>query len=116
MVIHFDKETWASLLADGDQVTNKIFQPGTELDAYAAQTFRLSLGHTDGVTATINGHPMRPFNTWANKLEGHLINRDSARVWQDTTASAGAVRQAPANDLTADMTGPPSPSMAGSAQ
>jgi len=116
MVIHFDKETWASLLADGDQVTNKIFQPGTELDAYAAQTFRLSLGHTDGVTATINGHPMRPFNTWANKLEGHLINRDSARVWQDTTTSAGAVRQAPANDLTADMTGPPSPSMAGSAQ
>ena len=113
LVIHFNKETWASLLADGDQVTNAIFQPGSELDAYAAQTFRLSLGHTDGVTATINGHPMRAFNTWANKLEGHLINRDTARVWEDTTAVTGAAGAAPAPHLTADMTGPPTPSGAG---
>jgi len=88
--MQFDQETWASLFADGETVESRVFKSGERLSAFAAQTFRLSLGHTNGVHAWVNDRALRPFNSWANRLESHLITKDSVLAWIDTTQAAAA--------------------------
>ncbi|GAB4317640.1 MAG: hypothetical protein Kow0074_06360 [Candidatus Zixiibacteriota bacterium] len=85
LVLTFEEETWASLVADGDNIANTIFKPGSTLEANGTREFRLSLGHTVGVSAMVNGRPLKPFRDWADRLEGHLINRDSIMTWLITT-------------------------------
>ncbi len=96
LVLTFEDETWASIQADGDDVANSIYQPGSSVEAIADNNFRLSLGHTVGVNATVNGQPLRPFRNWADRLEGHLINRDSIQAWlaepEDTSASESTLQ------------------------
>lgn len=103
LVLSFEDETWASLSADGEDVANTIFKPGSTLTADGTQEFRLSLGHTVGVSAMVNGQPLRPFRDWADRLEGHLINRDSIMAWLITapaeTDSAAAGLQSQQDEL-----------------
>lgn len=100
--LHFDRETWASLFRDDTLVQNRNFLAGEALTATAQDHFRLSLGHTVGVTAASDGKPLRPFLDWASRLEGHLITRDSVEKWLDT---------APVEDMTSQeqAAGPASP-------
>lgn len=85
LTLRFDRDTWASLTADDDLVENRVFGADEELTASAAESFRVSLGHTVGVTASVDGIPLRPFQEWAVRLEGHLITRDSVALWRDTS-------------------------------
>jgi cytoskeletal protein RodZ len=82
--MQFDQETWAALLADGENVESRVFNSGERLSAFAAESFRLSLGHTQGVHVWVNDRPLRPFVDWTNRLEAHLITRDSVMAWIDT--------------------------------
>jgi cytoskeletal protein RodZ len=91
LVLRFDRDTWASLRADGEPVDNRIFTAGEVLTASAEDRFRLSLGHTVGVSASVGGKPLRPFLDWASQLEGHLITRDSVTAWIDTSSTAALV-------------------------
>ena len=88
LALRFDRETWGSLRADGELVENRIFAAGESLTATAENEFRLSLGHTVGVSAASGGSALRPFLDWASRLEGHLITRDSVSAWIDTTSAA----------------------------
>ena len=106
LVLHFDEETWASLQADGDNVANSIFVSGSKLEADGAQSFRLSLGHTVGVTATVNDQPLRPFRDWADRLEGHLITRDSIQAWLDTTSTGANAPSSSVESHPPEFVGP----------
>lgn len=86
--LRFDRDTWASLRADDQLVDSRVFSAGEVLRATADNDFRLSLGHTLGVTATVGGKPLRPFVDWADRLEAHLITRDSVEAWIDTSSAA----------------------------
>ena len=81
MAVFFERDTWTSLTADGEIVERKVFGVNDTLRATAAVSFRLSLAHTGGVTATVNDFPMRKFADWCARLEGHLITRDTAESW-----------------------------------
>lgn len=96
--LHFDRETWASLYADDTLVQSRIFTSGEILTASAQSYFRLSLGHTVGVTVTSHGKMLRPFLDWANRLEAHLITRDSIEKWIDTSAVADMAPMEPSVD------------------
>ncbi len=85
--IHFDRKTWASFYADDSLIGADNFEAGVTLTASAQDHFRLSLGHTVGVSATADGKPLRPFIDWASRLEAHLITRDSVEAWIDTSAA-----------------------------
>jgi len=96
LVLHFDRDTWAALYADDTLIDNRIFVAGESLSATAQSQFRLSLGHTVGVTASADGKVLRPFLDWASRLEGHLITRDSVERWLDTSTDADMAAEPPA--------------------
>jgi cytoskeletal protein RodZ len=93
LTLRFGKDTWASLMADGETVERNTFLAGTELTATADESFRLSLAHTDQVEAFVDGLPLQPFGQWTDSLVGHLITRDSVAKWQDTTRAATAAQE-----------------------
>jgi cytoskeletal protein RodZ len=95
LVLHFDRDTWASLRADDELIGSRIFLAGEVLTASAKDEFRLSLGHTVGVSASVGGKPLRPFLNWASRLEAHLITRDSVTAWIDTSSTAALVADEP---------------------
>ena len=90
IVLQFGQDTWTLLAADGAVVENRIFSAGEQLTASANDEFRLSLGHTAGVTASFGGKQLRPFSEWAARLEAYVITRDSVEAWLDFAAAAGA--------------------------
>lgn len=78
LTLQFERDTWTFLEADHDTIVrSRVLKPGERIAATAAESFVLSLGQTRGVTATVNGRPLRPFSTWANRLNRHLLTQDS---------------------------------------
>ena len=93
LAMTFDRETWVVLAADNDTVVNRLLNAGDVVEATAIGFFNLTLGHTDGVAATIDGRRLIPFRERASRLSGIIITADSARAWLDTVT---AVTAAPA--------------------
>ena len=91
LVLHFGKSTWAVIAADSDTVVSTILSAGDSVTAFAEDRFLLTMGHTDSVTASIDGHPLVPFRNRAVRLSGLLLTRDSLDVWWDTTQAARAI-------------------------
>ena len=81
LVLQFARDTWVSLDMDHDNVVNRIVRAGERVEASAEESFVLSVGHTDGVTATMNGRTIDPFSTWTRRLNRYLITRDSVHAW-----------------------------------
>lgn len=88
IVLQFNRDTWVSLLADGESVENRVCRAGERLTGFAAESFRLSLGHTEGVSVWVNDTPLRPFSEWTGRLEAYTITRDSVLAWIDTSHGA----------------------------
>jgi cytoskeletal protein RodZ len=81
MVLTFSQNTWVCLVADADTVINKVLTAGQSVEGKASNQFVLSLGHTVGVEASVNGHPLRPFSTWTKGFGGMVITADSVGAW-----------------------------------
>lgn len=101
----FDRETWVVLAADDDTVVNRLLYAGDVVQATAVGYFNLTLGHTDGVAATIDGQRLIPFYERASRLAGITITADSARAWRDTTSAASTEEQ-PARENDSAPAGP----------
>jgi len=81
LALQFAGATWTFLEADHDTVVRRIIKAGERIDASAVESIVLSLGHTDGVVATLNGRTIGPLNTWGRQLNRYLITQDSVLAW-----------------------------------
>lgn len=79
--LSFDRETWIRLYADGDSIASGNFRAGQTVQAKALDRIVLSLGHTDGVEAAVNGRPLKPFSSWTRGFGGMVITADSVAAW-----------------------------------
>jgi cytoskeletal protein RodZ len=84
LVLTFDRDTWVKLVADNDTIASGIFGPGRTLSAKGLDRFTISLGHTEGVRAEVNGRRLRPFSTRAASLAGLVMTADSVVAWMET--------------------------------
>jgi cytoskeletal protein RodZ len=81
LALTFDRDTWVNLVADNDTIASGIFRAGQTVQAKGLDRFILSLGHTDGVQANVNGRRLKPFSSWTKGFGGMVITADSVAVW-----------------------------------
>jgi hypothetical protein len=81
LTLTFDRDTWVKLIADSDTIASGIFGAGKTLQAKGLDRFTLSLGHTEGVQASVNGRLLRPFSAWTKGFGSMVINADSVAGW-----------------------------------
>jgi cytoskeletal protein RodZ len=81
LTLTFDRDTWVKLIADSDTIASGIFGAGKSVQAKGLDRFTLSLGHTEGVQANVNGRQLRPFSDWTRKFTGMVITADSVASW-----------------------------------
>jgi hypothetical protein len=81
LTLTFDRDTWVKLIADSDTIASGIFGAGKSVQAKGLDRFTLSLGHTEGVQANVNGRQLRPFSDWTRKFTGMVITADSVANW-----------------------------------
>ncbi len=81
MTLTFTQDTWVRLVADADTVVNTVVRGGQTVEGKASNQFALSLGHTIGVEAAVNGRPLRAFSTWTKGFGGMVITADSVAAW-----------------------------------
>jgi cytoskeletal protein RodZ len=81
LLLTFDRDTWVKLVADNDTIASGIFGPDKTVRAMGLDRFVLSLGHTDGVQASVNGHDLKPFSSWTKGFGGLVITADSVAAW-----------------------------------
>lgn len=89
ITLTFDRDTWVKLIADSDTIASGIFGAGKSLQAKGLDRFTLSLGHTEGVQASVNGRQLRPFSAWTKKFSGMVITADSVANWMLTEEPTG---------------------------
>lgn len=96
MTLTFTQDTWVRLVADADTIVNTVVRGGQTVEGKASSQFALSLGHTIGVEAAVNGHPLRPFSTWSKGFGGLVITADSVVAWMipgaATTTTGGGTQ------------------------
>jgi cytoskeletal protein RodZ len=92
LTLTFNELTWVELFADNDSITSRNYQPGEVLAAKGLDRFILSLGKTDGVEASVNGRPLKPFRSWTNRLRSLLINADSIAAWMLPVPAGGPIQ------------------------
>lgn len=83
LVLTFDRDTWVKLVADNDTIASGIFGVGKTVQAKGLDRFVLSLGHTEGVLASVNGKNLKPFSTWTKGFGGLVITADSVAAWME---------------------------------
>lgn len=83
LVLTFDRDTWVKLVADNDTIASGIFGAGKTVQAKGLDRFVLSLGHTDGVQASVNGRNLKPFSTWTRGFGSMVITADSVAAWME---------------------------------
>lgn len=81
LTLTFDRDTWVKLIADSDTIASGIFGAGKSIQAKGLDRFVLSLGHTEGVQATVNGRQLRPFSSWTKGFGSMNITADSLANW-----------------------------------
>lgn len=81
LTLTFDRDTWVKLVADSDTIASGIFGAGKSVQAKGLDRFVLSLGHTEGVQANVNGRQLRPFSNWTRKFTDMVITADSVANW-----------------------------------
>ncbi len=102
--LQFSVETWVFLEADHDTVFSGVIKAGEKLDASAVESIVMSLGHTNGVAATLNGKTIGPTSTWGRRLNHFMITQDSAHAWlRDVSTGSGG--QSGATQRTTTDTG-----------
>jgi cytoskeleton protein RodZ len=79
--LSFTRDTWARLIADGDTVVDGIMRGGQRTESRAQTRFQLSLGHMQGVDATVNGRPVPSLAHATGALAGLAITTDSVAAW-----------------------------------
>lgn len=89
LTLTFDRDTWVKLIADSDTIASGIFGAGKSVQAKGLDRFTLSLGHTEGVQASVNGRQLRPFSVWTKKFSGMVITADSVANWMLTAQPSG---------------------------
>jgi cytoskeletal protein RodZ len=93
LVLTFDRETWVKLVADNDTIASGIYYAGQKLEAKGLDRFTLSLGHTDGVQASVNGAHLKPFSAWTRGFGGMVITADSVASWMIPEQTTGGPLQ-----------------------
>ncbi len=83
LVLTFDRDTWVKLVADNDTIASGIFGAGKTVQAKGLDRFVLSLGHTEGVQASVNGRNLKPFSTWTRGFGSMVITADSVAAWME---------------------------------
>ena len=91
--LSFDRETWVKLVADNDTIASRIFYAGQKLEAKGLDRFTLSLGHTDGVQASVNGRQLKSFSSWTRGFGSMVITADSVAAWMLPVPPAGGPLQ-----------------------
>jgi len=91
LALTFDRNTWINLVADNDTIASRVYRAGETVQAKGLDRFVLSLGHTDGVQATVNGRQLKPFSTWTKGFGGMVITADSVAAWM-LPASGGPIQ------------------------
>jgi hypothetical protein len=91
LALTFDRNTWINLVADNDTIASRVYRAGETVQAKGLDRFILSLGHTDGVQATVNGRQLKPFSTWTKGFGGMVITADSVAAWM-LPASGGPIQ------------------------
>lgn len=86
----FDRDTWVVLAADDDTVVNRVLHAGESVTARATGRFLLTLAHTDGVEASVNGRRLRAFREYGSRLSGVIITADSVNAWLDTATAVAS--------------------------
>lgn len=93
LALSFDRETWVKLVADNDTIASGIYYAGQKIEAKGLDRFTLSLGHTDGVEAEVNGRRLRQFSAWTRGFGGMVITADSVAAWMLPELPAGGPLQ-----------------------
>lgn len=93
LALSFDRETWVKLVADNDTIASGIFYAGQKIEAKGLDRFTLSLGHTDGVEASVNGKQLKPFSSWTRGFGGMVITADSVAAWMIPEQTSGGPLQ-----------------------
>jgi len=93
LTLSFDRETWVKLVADNDTIASGIYYAGQKLEAKGLDRFTLSLGHTDGVQASVNGAHLKPFSAWTRGFGGMVITADSVASWMIPEQTTGGPLQ-----------------------
>lgn len=89
LTLTFDRDTWVKLIADSDTIASGIFGAGKSIQAKGLDRFVLSLGHTDGVQATVNGRQLKSFSSWTKGFGSMNITADSVASWMLPGQPAG---------------------------
>ena len=93
LALTFDRETWVKLIADNDTIASGIYYAGQKIEAKGLDRFTLSLGHTDGVEASVNGRALKPFSSWTRGFGAMVITADSVAAWMIPQQTAGGPLQ-----------------------
>ena len=93
LTLTFDRETWVKLIADNDTIASGIYYAGQKIEAKGLDRFTLSLGHTDGVEASVNGRALKPFSSWTRGFGAMVITADSVAAWMLPQQPAGGPLQ-----------------------
>ncbi len=93
LTLSFDRETWVKLVADNDTIASGIYYAGQKLEAKGLDRFTLSLGHTDGVQASVNGAELKPFSSWTRGFGAMVITADSVASWMVPEQTTGGPLQ-----------------------
>ncbi|MBI3872544.1 MAG: helix-turn-helix domain-containing protein [candidate division Zixibacteria bacterium] len=88
LTLTFTHDTKIVLMEDTDTLVNTLMHAGERSEARASNRFLLSLDNTNGVTAAVNGRPMRPLASFGPRLDGLLITADSVARWIPTSAES----------------------------
>lgn len=100
--MQFAAETWVFLEADHDTIFSGVIKAGNRLDASAMESFIMSLGHTNGVTATLNGRSIGPVRSWGHRLNHFIITQDSAHSWLGTDPASSTTRSGSTQRIVTD--------------
>lgn len=93
LILTFDRETWVKLVADNDTIASGIYYAGQKIEAKGLDRFTLSLGHTDGVQASVNGAELKPFSSWTRGFGAMVITADSVASWMVPEQTTGGPLQ-----------------------
>jgi cytoskeletal protein RodZ len=92
LAMHFTKECWVGLTADGQSIVYRLVQPGETITARAETEMVVRIGDPTAFTYTLNGTPGRPVGKPGMPVRFRISRETSPGLIGGGAAVAGAVR------------------------
>jgi cytoskeleton protein RodZ len=106
MTMKITQRSWVLVTADGKQVDQGVFEPGTERGWDAQQTLSIRTGNAAGIDLTLNGQAIGAMGGVGQVMERAWVV-DQGQIVEATPGTTPGAQAPPADTPTATATGAP---------